>query len=215
MRLCRPFATSMARAWSSIRTIIDPRTSGDGAAFVLHCPDGPPELRESYGFAGPRQAAQSRLGSCAGRPVQRMKGALWPLLNANSNRLNSACRHCAKPATPWRPALRPPRGADPREPQYRRPDHVFAESGRRSARRVVQRPRPRRNQPSRAGAALAEARRGRVRTGTVARRVWLHALDGHKTTSGRIEQPQRGVRAKAALNRSILDHGWFEFHRAL
>jgi hypothetical protein len=26
--------------------------AGGEAVFVLHCPDGPPELRESYGFGG-------------------------------------------------------------------------------------------------------------------------------------------------------------------
>ncbi len=26
------------------------KTSGSEAVFILHCPDGPPTLRESYGF---------------------------------------------------------------------------------------------------------------------------------------------------------------------
>jgi hypothetical protein len=47
----------MACAWSSTRTIIDPRTStskGRTAKQYLFCTArGPPELRESYGFGRP------------------------------------------------------------------------------------------------------------------------------------------------------------------
>lgn len=36
-----------------------------------------------------------------------------------------------------------------------------------------------------------------------------------RSASGTVEQPGRNVRAKAGLNRSILDQGWFEFRRQL
>jgi putative transposase len=36
-----------------------------------------------------------------------------------------------------------------------------------------------------------------------------------KSANGTIEKPGRNVRAKAGLNRSILDQGWFEFRRQL
>ena len=35
------------------------------------------------------------------------------------------------------------------------------------------------------------------------------------SASGTVEQPGRNVRAKAGLNRSILDQGWAEFRRQL
>jgi hypothetical protein len=55
-----PFSASMGCAGSFARRIVDPRTfhgfkgaageaSGE-AAFIVHCPDGPPTLRESFGF---------------------------------------------------------------------------------------------------------------------------------------------------------------------
>jgi putative transposase len=36
-----------------------------------------------------------------------------------------------------------------------------------------------------------------------------------RSAAGTVEQPGRNVRAKAGLNRSILDQGWFEFRRQL
>jgi putative transposase len=36
-----------------------------------------------------------------------------------------------------------------------------------------------------------------------------------RSASGTIEQPGRNIRAKAGLNRSLLDQGWFEFRRQL
>jgi len=36
-----------------------------------------------------------------------------------------------------------------------------------------------------------------------------------RSASGAVEQPGRNIRAKAGLNRSILDQGWFEFRRQL
>ena len=36
-----------------------------------------------------------------------------------------------------------------------------------------------------------------------------------RSASGTVEAPGRNVRAKAGLNKSILDQGWFEFRRQL
>lgn len=43
----------------------------------------------------------------------------------------------------------------------------------------------------------------------------LHIRNLSRSASGTIEQPGRNVRAKAGLNRSILDQGWCEFRRQL
>jgi putative transposase len=43
----------------------------------------------------------------------------------------------------------------------------------------------------------------------------LQVRNMSKSAAGSIEEPGRKVRAKAGLNRSILDQGWFEFRRQL
>jgi len=43
----------------------------------------------------------------------------------------------------------------------------------------------------------------------------LQVRNMSKSASGTVEQPGHNVRAKAGLNRSILDQGWFEFRRQL
>jgi putative transposase len=43
----------------------------------------------------------------------------------------------------------------------------------------------------------------------------LQVRNMSKSASGTVEQPGRNVRAKAGLNRSILDQGWHEFRRQL
>jgi len=43
----------------------------------------------------------------------------------------------------------------------------------------------------------------------------LQVRNMSRSAAGTVEQPGRNVRAKAGLNRSILDQGWFEFRRQL
>jgi putative transposase len=43
----------------------------------------------------------------------------------------------------------------------------------------------------------------------------LRVKNMSKSAAGSLEQPGRNVKAKSALNRSILDQGWFEFRRQL
>lgn len=43
----------------------------------------------------------------------------------------------------------------------------------------------------------------------------LRVRNMSRSASGTVEQPGKNVRAKAGLNRSILDQGWFEFRRQL
>ena len=43
----------------------------------------------------------------------------------------------------------------------------------------------------------------------------LQVRNMSRSASGTVEQPGRNIRAKAGLNRSILDQGWFEFRRQL
>lgn len=43
----------------------------------------------------------------------------------------------------------------------------------------------------------------------------LQVRNMSRSASGTVEQPGRNTRAKAGLNRSILDQGWFEFRRQL
>lgn len=43
----------------------------------------------------------------------------------------------------------------------------------------------------------------------------LQVRNMSKSASGTVEQPGKNARAKAGLNRSILDQGWFEFRRQL
>lgn len=40
------------------------------AVFILHCPDGPPELRESYRFSRPEVARIRSVGGRASHPVR-------------------------------------------------------------------------------------------------------------------------------------------------
>jgi putative transposase len=43
----------------------------------------------------------------------------------------------------------------------------------------------------------------------------LQVRNMSRSAAGTTEQPGRNVRAKSSLNKSILDQGWFEFHRQL
>jgi putative transposase len=43
----------------------------------------------------------------------------------------------------------------------------------------------------------------------------LQVLNMSKSATGTVEKPGKNVRAKAGLNKSILDQGWFEFRRQL
>jgi hypothetical protein len=49
------------------------------AVFLLNCPDGPPELRESYGFNGP----DIRRMATALRPSIQMLCGEWSVIHAN------------------------------------------------------------------------------------------------------------------------------------
>ena len=56
---------------------------------------------------------------------------------------------------------------------------------------------------------------GVVRFATLSDGTFYAPLNSFKSAAGSAETPSKHVRAKAGLNRSILDQGWFEFRRQL
>ncbi|WP_246688799.1 MULTISPECIES: DUF4160 domain-containing protein [unclassified Mesorhizobium] len=59
------------------------------AVFILHCPDGPPALRESFGFNQPRA-----------KPDRGMENNSWPLLSKSFTKPKSGWPRCGRTALP-------------------------------------------------------------------------------------------------------------------
>src|ERR1700723_631656 len=59
--------------------------SGRQVVFNFHCPDGPLELRESYGFSWPESKSAGQLiAETYSGPMRRMEGDSWQLIESNS-----------------------------------------------------------------------------------------------------------------------------------
>ena len=192
---CRPCSASMACALPSTSTIIAPLTSTSSAAGTarLHCPHGPPRVRERYGFRSSelRRIEAALAGALAGlcRRWEEIHGRCSDECEAATAEGGRVARH--DPPRRRRP-LRPESGSDRRDAEHRGRRELPRRAMRKELENASADARRNRDYAVRLRPVLAKARLRSLRPCRARRRAGLTALDGRAARRRRRTIAQQG-----------------------